>query len=125
MKTDLKDIKLFAFDLDGTLYIGETAVVGAVELVRFLSKDHRVVYFTNNSTKTKSQIRDKLERLQFACELDDVYTSSSATAAYLKESGINDLYVIGSPGFQSELKDQGLRIVGNGSAEGVGADGYR
>ena len=97
-------IKLFAFDLDGTLYLGEKAVPGAVELIQYLIKDYQVVYFTNNSTKTRQQIRDKLKRLNIPSEINQIYTSSSATVAYLREAGLDNLYVIGSHEFRSEVK---------------------
>ena len=112
-------IKLFAFDLDGTLYIGENTVAGAVELIHYLREKYQVAFFTNNSSRTGSEVYEKLNRLGIKCKLDEVYASSSATALYLKESGIDNLYVIGSEGFRSELKSNGLRIGDNDSAENL------
>ena len=112
-------IKLFAFDLDGTLYIGENIVAGAVELIDYLREKYQVVFFTNNSSRTRRQVYEKLNRLGIKCKLDEVYTSSFATALYLKESGIDNLYVIGSDGFRSELKGNGLRIVDDDSAKNL------
>ena len=44
---------LFLFDLDGTLYLADTPVAGAAEaLARLREKGKRVVYLTNNSSKT-------------------------------------------------------------------------
>ena len=39
-------IKLFAFDLDGTLYMGENIVSGAVALIDYLREEYLVVFFT-------------------------------------------------------------------------------
>ncbi|MEE9119632.1 MAG: HAD-IIA family hydrolase [Calditrichia bacterium] len=112
-------IKLFAFDLDGTLYMGENAVAGAVELIDYLREKYQVVFFTNNSSRTGRQVYEKLNRLGIKCKLDEVYTSSSATVLYLKESDIDNLYVVGSDGFRSELEGNGLRIVDNDSAKNL------
>lgn len=112
-------IKLFALDLDGTLYIGDNMVAGAVELIDYLREKYQVVFFTNNSSRTGRQVYEKLNRLGIKCKLDEVYTSSFATALYLKESGIDNLYVIGSDGFRSELKGNGLRIADDDSAKNL------
>jgi len=114
-----KRIKLFAFDLDGTLYIGEDAIAGAVELIRYLKRKYQVVFFTNNSSKTADQVHQKLNRLGFDCKLEEVYTSSSAAAVYLKEKGIDNVYVVGSQGLRDELVSKGIRIVDNDSAENL------
>lgn len=112
-------IKLFAFDLDGTLYMGENAVAGAVELIDYLREEYQVAFFTNNSSKTGREVYEKLNRLGIKCKLDEVYAASSATAAYLKEVGIDDLYVIGSEGLRSELEGSGLRIRNDDSARNL------
>ena len=112
-------IKLFAFDLDGTLYVGENTVAGAVKLIDYLREKYQVVFFTNNSSKTGTEVHEKLNRLGIKFKLDEVYASSSATALYLNESGIDNLYVIGSDGFRSELESCGLQIVDNDSADNL------
>lgn len=116
---EIEKISLFAFDLDGTLYVGENAVAGAVDLISYLRQKYQVVFFTNNSSKTVPQVHEKLNRMGIECKLNEVYTSSSATANYLKESGIDNIYVVGSQGFRDELKNYGLRIVDDDSAENL------
>ncbi len=112
-------IKLFAFDLDGTLYTGDSPVSGAVELVDYLRRKYKIAFFTNNSSKTKRWVQEKLDRMGFMCRLEEVYTSSSATARYIKELNIDNLYLIGSDGFRSELESNGLRIIDDDSAENL------
>lgn len=112
-------IKLFAFDLDGTLYIGENLVSSAIELIDYLRRKYKIAFFTNNSSKTSKEVHEKLNRLGIKCKLDEVYASSSVMALYLKESGVDNLYVIGSDSFCSELENNGLRIVNNDSAENL------
>ena len=51
--------------------------------------------------------------MRIECSRDAVYTSSTATASYLKESGIDNIYVIGSNGFRDEIENEGIRIVDN------------
>jgi len=114
-----ENIKLFALDLDGTLYRGETAVAGAIEFIDYLRDNFRVIFYTNNSAKTAGQIHARLNRLGIECELNEVYTSALAAAIYLSESGLNNLYVIGSDNLRSELQGHGLYLVDNDSAENL------
>ena len=67
-------IKLFAFDLDGTLCLGENLIEGAIDLHCFLKKEFIIVFFTNNSTKTRKEIYYKLKTWGFECELEDIFT---------------------------------------------------
>ena len=115
----LSNLKLFAFDLDGTLYLGENIIEGAVDLVRFLKKKYSVVFFTNNSTKTREEIHSKLKKMGFDCSLNEIFTSSYATANYLDESNLDNVFVIGSDGLRSEIIDNGICIVDNYSAENL------
>ena len=115
----LSNLKLFAFDLDGTLYLGENIIEGAVDLVRFLKKKYSVVFFTNNSTKTREEIHSKLKKMGFDCSLNEIFTSSYAAAKYLDESNLDNVFVIGSDGLRSEIIDNGICIVDNDSAENL------
>jgi HAD superfamily hydrolase (TIGR01450 family) len=112
-------IKLLAFDLDGTLYLGEKAISGAVETVASLQDKFRVCFFTNNSTKSNPEITDKLNNLGFSCEARDVYTSSLSTATYLTTQGLDQVYVIGSDGFKKELASHGLTLVDDETAKNL------
>ena len=115
----LSNLKLFAFDLDGTLYLGENIIEGAIDLICFLKKKYSVVFFTNNSTKTREEIHSKLKKMGFDCSLNEIFTSSYATANYLDESNLDNVFVIGSDGLRSEIIDNGICIVDNYSAENL------
>ena len=105
------DIRLFAFDLDGTLYHGEQAIEGAHATVSGLQSRFQVVFFTNNSTKSKRQIFAKLNRLGFVCQLEDVYTAASSTAVFLREAGLDRVYLIGSQGLADEILAHGVTLA--------------
>ena len=119
VNSDLSKIKVVGLDLDGTLYIGENIVPGAVELINLLRKNYKLVFFTNNSSKTVRQIYQKLNNLGIICKLDEVYTSSSVALLYFKEENIDNLYVIGSKSFCNEIKKNGLKVVDADLAENL------
>ena len=55
MEKNLKDIELFLFDMDGTLYLGDNVYEGAIELMNDLPKlGKKYIYLTNNSSRAGS-----------------------------------------------------------------------
>lgn len=49
----LKDKKLFLFDIDGTIAVGDTLYEGSADLLRYIQAiGGRAYYITNNSTKS-------------------------------------------------------------------------
>jgi HAD superfamily hydrolase (TIGR01450 family) len=115
----INGIKLFAFDLDGTLYTAEKAMYGAIDVVKYLQTCSRVVYFTNNSSKTVNEIHKKLNKLGFLTNFKNIYTSSSAAADYLRAVRINNVFVIGSKGLKEELLKADINISQNEKAKNL------
>ena len=79
-----KETDAFLFDLDGTVYLDETPI-GDVKgtLARLRAMHKRIVFLTNNSSKTEAEYRQKLTRIGLWGEGDLVYTSAMATAEYV------------------------------------------
>lgn len=103
-------IKLFAFDLDGTLYKGNQVIDGAIELIDYLRQDYKIAFHTNASGKSIEQIHYKLCSMGIYCDTKEIYTSSQITALYLKENNIDDVYVIGSEEFKNEIHNVGIIV---------------
>lgn len=113
------DIRLVAFDIDGTLCLGDSPMAGALATVSTLRSRYRIAYHTNNSAKTDRDVCEKLCRLGFPATLEDVHTSCSATARYLEQAGFSRLFVIGASGLRHELAKRGLQLVDDESADHV------
>lgn len=110
---DLKNIELFLFDMDGTLYIGNRLFDFTKELLKKI-KDlgKRYLFVTNNSSKSVDAYVEKLHRLGVEAEPDDFLTSSQATARYLKKHYLGKkLYVCGTESFKTELRANGFEIT--------------
>jgi HAD superfamily hydrolase (TIGR01450 family) len=74
----------YAFDLDGTVYLGEAALPGAVDAIgRIREGGGRVVFVTNNPLQTAADYAAKLTGLGIATVEADVVTSIDAVVAYL------------------------------------------
>jgi len=109
---DFKNIKLFAFDLDGTIYQGNNLLAGAKELIKYLrDKDKQVVFHTNASGKTTKQIADKINQLGIECNEIDIFSPLRLAPDFLKKHIIDNVYVIGSGNFKNELTSNGINII--------------
>lgn len=100
-------------DLDGTLFRGEAAVPGAPEaLDRLRAKGKRLVFMTNNSSRTAQDVTEKLLGLGFAAAPQEVVTSSSVTSELLASRGITSAFVVGESGIRGSLQEHGIALVG-------------
>lgn len=110
----MANLRCVLFDLDGTLYRGDEALPEAVEVVREL-RDRGVLvrYLTNNSTQLRSDFEHKLRRMGFPVEAGEVYNSAYATALYLRDRGLQHVFVLGEPGLIQTLQQAGLTVVNN------------
>lgn len=82
------DIKGLLIDLDGVLYVGETPVPGAREVLMQLSSEQIPRRFlTNTTTRTASAVTQKLHRLGFDVHEGEVFSPITATIQYLNNIG--------------------------------------
>ena len=109
----LKDIKLYLFDMDGTLYLGNRLYPFTKELLATLrraGKEYRFV--TNNSSKSVEDYIKKLENMGIMAGYEDFVTSSQATAYYLLRHHKNQrLFVCGTQSLKKELSQSGFVIT--------------
>lgn len=110
---EIKNIRLFLFDMDGTLYIGNRLFDFTKELLETIRKSGRkYLFMTNNSSKSVDDYVKKLKGLGINAVRDDFITSSQTTALYLKENRPNDrLYVCGTESLKEELRGEGFIIT--------------
>lgn len=114
-KTALKNVKLFLFDMDGTLYIGDKIFDFTNELLeKIKASGGRYLFMTNNSSKSVKDYIKKLNNLGIEAEYEDFITSSQATAHYLKKHHPTaKLYVCGTESLKEEFLKEGFTITEN------------
>ncbi|MGB9797280.1 MAG: HAD-IIA family hydrolase, partial [bacterium] len=97
----MEKIKLFIFDLDGVIYRETQPLPGAREIVQKLrERGKRVVFLTNNSTKTRYQYKRKLSNIGIKADVEEIFTSAWGTALFLKQEGAKKALVIGEQGLK-------------------------
>ncbi len=108
-------MKLYLFDMDGTLYLGERLydfTPALLEKIRHTGG--RYLFMTNNSSKGVADYIRKLARLGIEAQREDFITSSQATAYYLhKYHAGKILYVCGTRSLKDELKNEGFAVTEN------------
>ena len=109
----LQKTKLFLFDMDGTLYLGDRLYDFTLELLQTIRESgRRYLFMTNNSSKSVEDYIKKLAKLGIKADRDDFITSSQATAYYLKENFPNHrLYVCGTESLKAELRREGFTVT--------------
>ena len=109
----LADLDGFIFDLDGTLYVGDSLLPGAAETVIELRRlGKRTLFVTNKPVDSRSTYAAKLTKLGIAVTEEDVITSAFVLAHHLAQHE-PDLryYVLGEPNFLNELRSHNLTVV--------------
>jgi HAD superfamily hydrolase (TIGR01457 family) len=100
------------FDLDGVLYRGDEPVPAAPPTMAALrDAGARVVFLTNNSSRTPEQVADGLRGFGIEAESAEVVTSALATAELLAARGGGSAFVIGQDGLREALVAAGLEII--------------
>lgn len=107
------ELKLYLFDMDGTLYLGDQLFDFTTQLLeKIRSTGGRYMFMTNNSSKSVQAYIEKLAKLGICAQYEDFITSSQATAYYLQKHHPNaTLYVCGTESLKTELRSQGFSIT--------------
>lgn len=111
----LKKIELFVLDMDGTIYLGDKVFP---EAVRFVSKakenGKKIIYFTNNASKNPKNYYEKLIRMGFDAEMNEIVSSGDVTAQYLlKHHAGEPVYVVGTPALEESFRNYGITLSEN------------
>lgn len=102
----------YLFDLDGTIYLGDTLLPGAAETIMALRKaGRRTIFLSNNPTKTRSQYMAKLTHLGIPTPVDDIINSSFVMVQWLlHEMPEARLFVVGEEPLKQELRAAGFQF---------------
>jgi HAD superfamily hydrolase (TIGR01458 family) len=76
-------------DIDGTLYVGDEPIPGAVEAIRRLEERGIVRrYLTNTTRRSRREVADRLRGMGFPLEDDELFTAPVAAASWLRDHRI-------------------------------------
>ena len=111
----IRSMKLYLFDMDGTLYLGSRLYDFTIELLAQIRRTGgKYLFITNNSSKSVADYVKKLAGFGIEATREDFMTSSQATAYYLhKHHEGQRLYVCGTESLKEELRGEGFTVTTN------------
>jgi 4-nitrophenyl phosphatase len=110
---ELKAIRCFLLDMDGTFYLDDNLLPGAKEFIHYC-QEKQIEYFfiTNNSSKNARIYTEKLNRLGIAVNENKIITSGEATCQYIKEHHPGKkVFLAGTPALEEEFLKLGIICV--------------
>lgn len=109
---NLKDLRLFLLDMDGTIYLDDQLFDGVTDFLSHVKAiGGKYMFLTNNSSKSVEKYVEKLARLGVASCPEDFLTSTDATVLYLQKKSYQKIYALGTASFKEQLRFSGLPVV--------------
>ena len=110
---NIKEVELFLFDMDGTVYIGDREIEGSFDALRELKKlGKKVCFFTNNSSRAASDYVARLHKMGYEATENDIYTSSMVTCEYIRDHYQGKtVYLLGNLKLAAEFEKYGIKLV--------------
>ncbi|KAL2919787.1 hypothetical protein HK105_200704 [Polyrhizophydium stewartii] len=107
----------FLLDCDGVIWLGNTLVPGVADTLAWLrSLGKRILFVTNNSTKSRADYLRKFTTLGLQASVDEIFGSSYAAAYYIAHQldfpKDKRVYVCGMSGICDELASEGIAYCG-------------
>ncbi|EDO04706.1 hypothetical protein SS1G_07189 [Sclerotinia sclerotiorum 1980 UF-70] len=77
----------------------------------------KIVFVTNNSTKSRAEYQKKLTTLGIPSNVDEIFGSAYSSAIYISRilklpAPKNKVFVLGETGIETELKTEGVEYIG-------------
>lgn len=113
MNNPLTQIRCFLLDMDGTFYLGEQLLEGALEFLEVLQqRGCDYLFLTNNSSRDSQQYAEKFARLGLPIARDKIMTSGEATAMHLQRQRPGArVYVVGTEALEKEFQERGFVLT--------------
>lgn len=101
---------MFGIDLDGVVWNGKNAVTGAPEAIQTLRHYGQVVFATNNSAMTATQLRTKLKTMGIEASESSIYTSAYSAIQHCLDQAYTTVHVIAPQEMLNEYKKRNIPL---------------
>ena len=103
------DLDAVFLDLDGTIYLGDCLIPGAIDfLSRCDSNGVKRFFLSNNSSRSVDQYVSKLQGLGIPATADDVLLSTHDLISWLGANKITQTWLVGTEGMREMLESVGI-----------------
>ncbi|MDR1686093.1 MAG: HAD-IIA family hydrolase [Desulfovibrio sp.] len=97
--------RCFVLDLDGTVYLGDKPIKGAVEFIRRRWEDCDFYFLSNNTSRGPAAYIKKLGGMGIPAEARQLLSPTLPLVAYLRETGIERAYLVGNRDYSGALAE--------------------
>ena len=111
-KKVLKDTELFVLDMDGTFYLGDEILDGALDFLESVKRaGKRYIFFTNNSSVSSENYIEKLKKMNCHISRDMIMTSGDVMIRFLKSKYPDkSVYLLGTPELEKSFREAGINL---------------
>ena len=111
-KKVLMNTDLFVLDMDGTFYLDEDILDGALDFLDAVKKSGKdYLFFTNNSSTSPSLYIEKLKRMNCFIGRDQIMTSGDVMIRYLKSKYPGKkVYLLGTGPLIEDFRNEGINL---------------
>ena len=112
LRERISKVKCFMLDMDGTFYLGDRLLDGSLDFLDALERTgRRVLFVTNNSSKSADRYVEKLRGMGVREPFLNVLTSGQAAGHYcLRTYPGQKAFLLGNELLRAELERMGLVI---------------
>ena len=111
-KEILDKTELFVLDMDGTFYLENDILDGALDFLEAVKRaGKRYIFFTNNSSTSAELYIEKLARMNCHITRDMIMTSGDVMTAYLNTNHKGkSVYLLGTKPLEDSFKAAGINL---------------
>ncbi|MFX1258941.1 MAG: HAD-IIA family hydrolase [Promethearchaeota archaeon] len=108
---ELKEKQVYFFDLDGTIYLGNTLFKNVPKLIKFLKEKKKYFFFlSNNSSRSTSDYLEKLRKFNLNITVENIILSQHPLIAYLKKKKYKKIFLMGTTSLKIEFMQEGFEL---------------
>jgi len=111
-KKILKDTELFVLDMDGTFYLGDEILDGALDFLESVKRaGKKYIFFTNNSSVSSENYIEKLKRMNCHISRDMIMTSGDVMIRFIRSRYPDkSVYLLGTPELEKSFREAGINL---------------
>ena len=100
---DWRAKRCFVLDMDGTVYLGDRPIAGAVAFIREHWEQFDFIFLSNNTSKAPESYVKKLRGMGIAATVERILAPTTPLVHWLRQERISRVYVLGNADFCGDL----------------------
>ncbi|MBO6239456.1 MAG: HAD-IIA family hydrolase [Butyrivibrio sp.] len=123
----LRDTDLFVLDMDGTFYLGNNILDGALEFLEAVKRTgKRYMFFTNNSSTNSDRYIEKLAGMNCFIDKNQIMTSGDVMIRFLKSNYAGkSVYLLGTKPLEDSFIEAGVNLFNRDNEDALAPDNLR